>query len=167
MITTIIILFLILIGSLYLITQLTMHFDFEHIVLLIGIIATVILIYSQARSKRWAWAFSSILHSLALGNLGLLFLWTDNYFVSLLTIFIALIGLLRSFAKLDEQEWEEKMKQDTSFDLKTYDAPGANEPVHADAVIAPKPKRSSTRKPTKKKSSPKRKPAKRRTTRRR
>jgi len=150
-ITTVILLFLILVGNLYLITQLTVYFEFEYIVILLGLIATVVLLYSQYNSKRWSWAFSSIVHSLALGNLGLLFVWTNNYFVALLTMFITLIGLLRSFAKIDEQEWEDQMQKD-DIDMETYDSPreSSTEPIQADAVIAPEKKIRTRKKSTKK-----------------
>lgn len=157
MITTIVLLFLMLLGTLFLETKLAAHFQFEVIVLIIGIIGGVILLVGEAGRKKWVWPFSSIFHSLALGNLILLFVWTQNYVVSLVTIFITLIGLLRSFAKIDEQEWESQMDSDDSLQLDTYDANKsvyanspdyANPVIHADAVIAPK--RKATRKKAKK-----------------
>lgn len=170
MITTVILLFLILVGNLYLITQLTVYFEFEYIVILLGVIATVVLFYSQYNSKRWSWAFSSIVHSLALGNLGLLFVWTNNYFVALLTMFIVLIGLLRSFAKIDEQEWEDQMQKD-DIDMETYDSPreSSTEPIQADAVIAPEKRTTKTGKKSTKKRAAKKttKRKKKRTTRKR
>jgi len=152
-ITTIVLLFLMLLGTLFLETQLKTHFQFEVIVLIIGIIGGVILLIGEASRKKWVWPFSSIFHSLALGNLALLFVWTQNYIVSLVTLFITLIGLLRSFAKIDEQEWEAQMDADDPVQLDTYDSNNtvyanspdyANPVMHADAVIAPK--RKSTRK---------------------
>ena len=150
------------IGTLYLETQLSAYFQFEFIVIIVGFIFVLILLYGEIRSKRWTWPLSSIFHSLALGNVALLFVWTNNYLISFLTMFIALIGLLRSFAKIDEQEWEDQMTKD-NVDIETYANESAkteiytNDPVlQADAVIAPQKRRKSRKKSTRKKAKKKR-----------
>ena len=165
-ITTIVLLFLIFVGTLYLETKLTAFFQFEVIVVILGIIGAIILLFGEATKKRWTWPFSSIYHSLALGNLALLFVWTNSYGVALISILIALAALLRSFAKIDEQEWEAQLEKEGNFNVETYDNDKkayANRPeyepvIHADAVIAPKKK--TTRKRSTRKKATRRKAAK-------
>jgi len=155
MITTIIILFFIFVGTLYVETTLRAHVQGELVVIVLGLFLAIILLYGELRNRKWTWGFSSIFHSLALANLAALFILTNSYGVALLTMLITLIGLLRSFAKLDEQEWESQMQRDDPFDLETFDednvrisAPEVytNDPtLQADAIIAPAKKRKSSR----------------------
>ena len=160
MITTIIILFFIFVGTLYVETTLRAHVQGELVVIVLGLFLAIILLYGELRNRKWTWGFSSIFHSLALANLAALFILTNTYGVALLTMFITLIGLLRSFAKLDEQEWESQMQRDGPLDLETFDEDNVrvsppevytNDPtLHADAIIAPAKKRKSSRKRSKK-----------------
>ena len=155
MITTIIILFFIFVGTLYVETTLKAHVQGELVVIVLGLFLAIILLYGELRNRKWTWGFSSIFHSLALANLAALFILTNSYGVALLTMLITLIGLLRSFAKLDEQEWEYQMQRDSPLDLETFDednvrvsAPEVytNDPtLHADAIIAPAKKRKYSR----------------------
>jgi len=163
-ITTIVLLFLIFVGTLYLETKLTAFFQFEVIVVILGIIGAIILLVGEGTKKRWTWPFSSIYHSLALGNLALLFVWTNSYGIALISILIALVALLRSFAKIDEQEWEAQLEKEGNFNVETYDndnkaytnMPEYEPVIHADAVIAPKKTRKrSRRKSTRKKAAKK------------
>jgi len=163
-ITTIVLLFLIFVGTLYLETKLTVFFQFEVIVVILGIIGAIILLVGEGTKKRWTWPFSSIYHSLALGNLALLFVWTNSYGIALISILIVLVALLRSFAKIDEQEWEAQLEKEGNFNVETYDndnkaytnLPEYEPVIHADAVIAPKKnKKKITKKNNKKKSSKK------------
>ncbi len=146
MILDLIILFFVFSGVLYLETLMLFLASVQLMVILIGIIAAFILVYSQLAEKKWTHAYAVIFYSLAMADLLVLAFLTRNFLVFLLASFFAAMGLLKSVSRVN-------VCCCPVPDLETYDA---DEPVEVAATpLIVRPRKYSQKSPVKRGRPPK------------
>lgn len=149
MISDLIILFLVFSGVLYLETLMPFLAAAQLMVILVGIIAAFILVYSQLAKKEWAYAYAAIFYSFALADLLVLAFLTRNFLVFLLVSFFAAMGLVKSVFRVDMC----CCPLPPAPDLETYNI---EEPVEVAATpVIVKPRKYSQKKPVKRGRPPK------------
>lgn len=151
MISDLIILFLLFSGVLYLETLMPFLATAQLLLIMIGIIASFILIYGKIAEKEWAHPFAIIFYSFALADLLILVFLTRHFLAFLVVSFFAMLGLLNSVFRIESCETPRREKSD----LETYDV---ERPVQVDAtpIIVETEKKKPRKKYTKRKTPKKR-----------
>lgn len=107
-----VVLFLVFSGVLYLETLMPFLATAQLMAVMIGIIASFILVYSEMAEKEWAHPYATVFYSFALADLIFLAFMTRNFTAFLAVSFFATLGLIRAAFKTENNE---------TAGLETYD----------------------------------------------